>query len=224
MKAGSKVSNELFSPEELDFTKGYPLLAGLDEAGRGPLAGPVSAGCVILPKDFPLEMLNDSKKISEKKREVAEALIKQKACWGFGLASHKEIDELNILKASLLAMKRAFFMMKENLPAWLSSQGLDSNLSENKNILAIVDGLYVPPQLCCDAHAVVKADGKFPCVMAASIIAKVGRDRLMVKYDQLYPGYGYAKHKGYPTQAHFEACAKLGPSPIQRMCFAKDKQ
>ena len=87
-----------------------------------------------------------------------------------------------------------------------------------------MDGLYVPPKLCCDAHAVVKADGKFPCVMAASIIAKVGRDRLMVKYDQLYPGYGYAKHKGYPTQAHFEACAKLGPSPIQRMCFAKDKQ
>ncbi|MBP5747605.1 MAG: ribonuclease HII, partial [Treponema sp.] len=144
--------------------------------------------------------------------------------WGFGLASHKEIDELNILKASLLAMKRAFFMMKENLPAWLSSQGLDPSLSENKNILAIVDGLYVPPKLCCDAHAAVKADGKFPCVMAASIIAKVGRDRLMVKYDQLYPGYGYAKHKGYPTQAHFEACAKLGPSPIQRMCFAKDKQ
>ena len=223
MKAGSKGSNELFTQEELDFTKGYALLAGLDEAGRGPLAGPVSAGCVVLPSDFPLDILNDSKKISEKKREAAEALIKEKACWGFGLASNKEIDELNILNASLLAMKRAFFSMKDMLPAWLEKQGLDSNLSENKNILALVDGLYVPPKLCCEARAFVKADGKFPCVMAASIIAKVGRDRLMVKYDELYPGYGYAKHKGYPTEAHFEACRKLGPSPIQRMCFAKDK-
>jgi ribonuclease HII len=192
-------------------------LAGLDEAGRGPLAGPVTAGCVILPVDFPFEILNDSKKLSEKKRESAEAVIKEKACWGFARVEHDEIDRINILNASLRAMSLAFHDMQSRLPRWLSSRGLSGIGLE-----AVADGLYVP-ELPCPARAEVKADGKYPAVMAASIIAKVGRDRIMVEYDARYPGYGYAKHKGYPTKAHVEACRRLGPSPIQRLSFSFGK-
>lgn len=190
-------------------------IAGLDEAGRGPLAGPVTAGCVVLPPDFPLEILNDSKKLSEKRREAAERLIKEKACWGFARVEHDEIDRINILKASLKAMSLAYGDMIAKLPAWLSSLGLSDEL----DLEAVVDGLYAP-DLGCPVRAVVKADGSYPAVMAASIIAKVGRDSIMKEYDARYPGYGYARHKGYPTKAHVEACRRLGPSPIQRMTFS----
>ncbi|MCR5620500.1 MAG: ribonuclease HII [Treponema sp.] len=190
-------------------------IAGLDEAGRGPLAGPVTAGCVVLPPDFPLEILNDSKKLSEKRREAAERLIKEKACWGFARVEHDEIDRINILKASLKAMSLAYGDMIAKLPAWLSSLGLSDEL----DLEAVVDGLYAP-DLGFPVRAVVKADGSYPAVMAASIIAKVGRDRIMKEYDARYPGYGYARHKGYPTKAHVEACRRLGPSPIQRMTFS----
>ena len=189
-------------------------IVGLDEAGRGPLAGPVTAGCVVLPEDFPREMLNDSKKLSEKKREAAELLIKERACWGFARVEHDEIDRINILQASLKAMSLAFQDMMVKLPDWLAAHGVADAALE-----AVVDGLFVP-ELSCPARAEPKADGKFPEVMAASIIAKVGRDRIMTEYDAVYPGYGYARHKGYPTKAHREACRALGPSPIQRMCFS----
>lgn len=186
-------------------------LAGLDEAGRGPLAGPVTAGCVVLPDDFPLELLNDSKKLSEKKREAAELVIKERACWGFARVEADEIDRINILQASLLAMARAFQDMLIRFPRLAALQAGE--------LEAIADGLYTPG-LSCPVRAEVKADGKYPQVMAASIIAKVGRDRIMRDYDALYPAYGYAKHKGYPTKAHIAACHEYGPSPIQRLTFS----
>lgn len=196
------------------------LTCGFDEAGRGPLAGPVTAGAVILPKDFPLEILNDSKKLSEKKRDAAEKIIIEKACWGLGVVGHGTIDEINILQASMLAMKRAYEMMKEKLPAWLESQQVefDENARLDNMIRAITDGTSCP-DVPCQVRCEPKADGKYPEVMAASIIAKVERDKMMLEYDKLYPEYGYAKHKGYPTKAHREICRKIGPSPIQRKSF-----
>lgn len=183
------------------------LLVGFDEAGRGPLAGPVCAAAVILPDDFPVEILNDSKKLSEKKRLAAEAVIKEKAFWGIALVDHKTIDEINILEASMLAMKLAFEDMLKKNP------GLKAD-----EISGITDGTRcpdVPIECSCEP----KADGKYPCVMAASILAKTCRDSLMMEMDKKYPEYGYAKHKGYPTKAHREICHKLGPSPIQRLTF-----
>ena len=170
----------------------------------------------MLPDDFPLEILNDSKKLSEKKRVAAEKLIKEKACWGFARVEHDEIDRINILQASLKAMALAYDDMMAKLPSWLESRG---ESSADIRTEAVVDGLYVPG-ISCPVRAEAKADGKYPQVMAASIIAKVGRDRIMMDYDALYPGYGYAKHKGYPTKAHREACRTLGPSPIQRRSFS----
>ena len=191
------------------------LSVGFDEAGRGPLAGPVSAAAVILPQDFPLEIINDSKKLTEKKRLAAELVIKEKACWGIALVDHKKIDEINILEASMLAMKIAFEEMLKKLPAWCQSAGLDySSVVLN----GITDGTRCP-EVSIECRCEPKADGKYPCVMAASILAKTCRDRLMLEMDKKYPEYGYAKHKGYPTKAHREVCHKLGPSPIQRLTF-----
>jgi ribonuclease HII len=181
------------------------LLCGLDEAGRGPLAGPVCAAAVILPTGFPLSVLNDSKKLKAGERERARlAICESDAEWGIGWASAAEIDEINIHKASLLAMKRAFEAMVNN--------------SRILNIRAIVDGLFVP-DINVPCEALVKADGSVPEVMAASILAKTARDRLMDYYGLFYPQYGYTQHKGYPTKAHREAIARFGPSPIQRMSF-----
>jgi len=183
------------------------LLCGIDEAGRGPLAGPVCAAAVILPKNFPVGILDDSKKLRPAAREKLRALICSGAStWGIGWASAVEIDEINILKASLLAMKRAFEAMLEKragIPA---------------NIHVVVDGLFVP-DIPVPSEALVKADSKVPEVMAASIMAKTARDHLMEYYGLFYPQYGYEKHKGYPTRAHREAILHWGPSPIQRMSF-----
>lgn len=189
------------------------LLVGFDEAGRGPLAGPVSAAAVILPEDFPFELLNDSKKLSEKKREKAEVIIKEKACWGIGLVDHQKIDEINILEASMLAMKIAFDELQKKLPQWLKENNI-----ENYELDGITDGTRCPDvEIKCKCEP--KADGNYPCVMAASILAKTCRDRLMIEMDKKYPEYGYAKHKGYPTRDHKEICRKIGPSPIQRLSF-----
>ena len=189
------------------------LLVGFDEAGRGPLAGPVSAAAVILPDDFPNEILNDSKKLSEKKREAAEKIIKEKACWGIGLVDHEKIDEINILEASMLAMKIAFENLTKMLPQWLKGQNINDYI-----LNGITDGTRCP-DVAIEIKWEPKADGKYPCVMAASKLAKTCRDRIMVEMDKKYPGYGYAKHKGYPTRDHKEICHKLGPSPIQRLSF-----
>jgi len=182
-----------------------PRLCGIDEAGRGPLAGPVCAAAVVLPEDFPVEVLNDSKKMSEKQREYARALICEQAlAWSIGWASPAEIDRINILQASLLAMERAF-------------QGIRVSLD-----LVVVDGTFCPP-LPVPCRAVVKADSRVPAVMAASILAKTARDRMMMRYGWLYPEYGYEQHKGYPTALHLERIRQYGPSPIQRMSFMREK-
>jgi ribonuclease HII len=163
---------------------------------------------VVLPADFPLGILGDSKKLGEAKREAARAVIMERALgWGTGWASHTEIDEINILQASLLAMRRAWEAMLAAFPA-LASVSLE----------AVVDGLYVP-DIPVPCRALVRADSQIPQVMAASIIAKTERDREMDRYAVLYPRYGYEKHRGYPTKAHREAILRWGPSPIQRMKF-----
>ena len=188
------------------------MIAGIDEAGRGPLAGPVCAAAVILPENFPLDILNDSKKLTASRREQARRIICADAvAWGIGWATHTEIDSINILQASLLAMKRAFEeMMKKFSP--------DQSIALGENISAIADGIYIP-KISVPCTAMVKADAKVPAVMAASILAKTARDDYMDEMALLYPQYGYEKHKGYPTKAHREAVLKYGPSPIQRITF-----
>lgn len=193
-------------------------IVGFDEAGRGPLAGPVYASAVILPANFPVEILNDSKKMSENKRKNAENVIKENACFGVSFVNHDEIDRINILQASLLAMKNAFIKMMEMFPAWY-----EKNYNQKCDILkcnfeGIADGTFSPDVDILCRHE-PKADGKYPQVMAASILAKTGRDDFMIEMDKIYPEYGYAKHKGYPTKSHKEACRKYGPSKIQRLSF-----
>jgi len=184
------------------------MICGIDEAGRGPLAGPVCAAAVILPEKFPLDLLNDSKKLTAARRDEARRIICQEAlAWGVGWASHTEIDAINILQASLLAMKRAFEEMLKRAALPLGA-----------NISVIVDGNKAP-DIPAPCTAVVKADAKVSEVMAASILAKTARDRYMDYMHQLYPQYGYEKHKGYPTKAHRELVLKYGPSPIQRVSF-----
>ncbi|MCQ2576671.1 MAG: ribonuclease HII, partial [Treponema sp.] len=181
-----------------DFNTPLILTVGFDEAGRGPLAGPVSAAAVILPSDFPFEILNDSKKLSEKKRAAAEIIIKEKACWGIGLVDHETIDRINILEASMLAMKIAYEQLAQKLPDFLVQNGVTT---KDYSVQGITDGTRCPDvKIQCRCEP--KADGKYPEVMAASILAKTCRDAIMMEMDKKYPEYGYAKHKGYPTRDH----------------------
>lgn len=181
-------------------------VAGVDEVGRGPLAGPVVAAAVILDPDRPIEGLADSKKLSGKRREDLDQLIRANAlAWSLGRAEVEEIDRINILQASLLAMKRAV----EALPVFPSH--------------ALVDGNRCPV-LACSVEAIVGGDSSEPAISAASIIAKVARDREMVELDIRYPGYGLAKHKGYPTRAHIEALQTLGVTEIHRRSFGPVKR
>ncbi|MDR2343038.1 MAG: ribonuclease HII [Spirochaetaceae bacterium] len=203
------------------------MICGIDEAGRGPLAGPVCAAAVVLPEDFPRGILGDSKKLSERRREEAAELIYGKAsAWGVGWATHSEIDKVNILRASLLAMMRAFHAMMEEADEAFLRKMLDAPRFE-----VIVDGNHSPDIPCpkrdafsydgdFSCRALVKADAQVHEVMAASILAKTMRDALMRDFALMYPAYGYEKHKGYPTKEHIEALKKVGPSPIQRLTFA----
>ena len=190
------------------------MICGIDEAGRGPLAGPVYAAAVVLPGDFPAAILNDSKKLSEKKRDAAAALIKASgAAYGTGFATHTEIDEINILQASLLAMQRAFAAMCAAFPA------VPPRLTE-----VIVDGLFTPNLAeTSGSHfslrPLVKADAVIPAVMAASILAKTERDAEMLRLSTLYPAYQFEKHKGYPTALHRQKIHAHGPSPVHRLSF-----
>ncbi len=199
-----------------DFPDGPPhgrRVCGIDEAGRGPLAGPVSAGAVVLPAGFPLGALGDSKALSARRREAAYSLIVEgSVAWCVAWAYPCEIDELDILGASLLAMRRAYLGLVARLAA--SGGGPPEEIYVDGNRLP---ELGLPREASC--RAVVKGDGIVPAIMAASILAKVARDRAMERYDWLYPEYGYARHKGYPTAEHRAACRALGPSPIQRMSF-----
>lgn len=183
-----------------------PLTCGLDEAGRGPLAGPVTAGCAVLPAEYPRGILADSKAMTEKQREKAFAWIQERAFWGIGWCSAAEIDEINILQASLLAMQRALEDLQSRFPGTLIAQ-------------AIVDGLHCPA-LTVPCRALVKADALEPCVSAASILAKVARDRFMREAHEQDPRYGFAIHKGYPTLAHRKALVAWGPGPLHRVTFA----
>lgn len=193
--------------------KNKKIICGIDEAGRGALAGPVMAAACILPPDFPVNILKDSKKLSAKKRENAAKVIKEKAFWASAFSSEKEIDEINILQATLLAMSRAF----QKLVLQLKNEGQNETLEA---LHVIIDGLYVPFDMKNYASALVKADDKVPSVMAASILAKTTRDAVMTENAKLYPEYGYEKHKGYPTKAHKEALRNFGESPIQRKTFS----
>lgn len=177
------------------------IICGTDEAGRGPLAGPVAAGACILPDGYIPEGLDDSKKLTEKKREALYTQITENAlAWGIGLASAAEIDEINILNASLLAMRRA-----------IAAMGATPDL-------VLVDG-SINRGFDIRSEAVIGGDAKSPSIAAASILAKVTRDRIMAELDGKYPEYGFAKHKGYPTPAHKLAVYEFGPCPEHRKSF-----
>ena len=202
-----------------DFPEGAPLgrlVCGIDEAGRGPLAGPVTAACVMLGEDFPLDLLDDSKALSERKRERAFARIVVDAlAWSAGWASHEEIDRLDILQATLLAMRRAYLALP-GLPEFVYVDGTGKpDLSRPGLFGARGDIPGSSPRVV----AVIGGDGFVPAIMAASIVAKVMRDRTMLRFDELHPAYGYALHKGYPTKEHRRRCANFGASPIQRLTF-----
>ncbi len=187
--------------EQNAIAKGYTAVCGVDEAGRGPLAGPVCAAAVILPENTVIEGVNDSKKLSEKIREALFDVIKEKSLsYCIAYASVEEIESMNILNATMLAMKRAV-------------EGL-----ELKSDYAMIDGNKIP-ELDIDAECVVKGDAKSMSIACASILAKVSRDRLLYKYAEEYPQYGFDKHKGYGTKVHVEALKEYGPCPYHRMSF-----
>ncbi len=178
------------------------LIAGVDEVGRGPLAGPVIAAAVILNEETPIAGLADSKQLSEKRRiELAQQIRQHALAFALGRSEVEEIDKINILQASLLAMQRAV----AQLPI--------------TPYRVLVDGQYCP-QLDCQVKAIIGGDKTIPAISAAAILAKVARDQEMVEMDRYYPGYGFASHKGYPTRAHQEALQRLGLTPIHRRSFA----
>ena len=189
--------------EEKFLAEGYKAICGVDEAGRGPLSGPVCAAAVILPKGLIIEGLNDSKKLTAKKREkLFDIVIENALAYGIGLASPEEIDKINILNADMLAMKRAIEALQ--IPA----------------DFALVDG-NIARDLPIPATPVIKGDALSYSIAAASVLAKVTRDRLCLEDDKCYPEYGFAKHKGYGTKEHMEAIRRLGPCPIHRKSFLK---
>ncbi len=179
------------------------MIAGVDECGRGPLAGPVVAAAVILDDNHQIQGLTDSKKLSATKRSELEPIIKHNAiAWAIAQVEADEIDQINILQASLSAMKKAVELLTV------------------KPTKALIDGKFVPQGLGCEAQAIIKGDSLFDSISAASILAKEYRDRLMCSYDEIYPDYGLASHKGYPTKLHLSALQEYGVTPIHRRSFA----
>lgn len=200
-----KLEKEIVRTEAMSvFEKEYSdhqAICGIDEVGRGPFAGPVVAGAVILPKDHPILYLNDSKKLSEKKREeLYEVILKEAVATGIGMASPARIDEINILQATYEAMRMAI-----------------SNLAVQPDLL-LNDAVTIP-EIEIMQIPIIKGDAKSVSIAAASILAKVTRDRLMVEYEKVFPGYDFASNKGYGTKAHIEGLKKFGPTPIHRMSF-----
>ncbi len=193
-----------YSYENNAHNDGYLVVCGVDEAGRGPLAGPVFAGAVILPENYTHEILNDSKKLSEKKRDlVYDDIIRDAVSWSVGIATEQEIDEINILNATFLAMKRAV----DGLSIKPDLAFIDGNRYANTGVKEIT---------------IVKGDSKCMSVAAASIIAKVSRDRFMQEVDKQYPQYQFSKHKGYGTKLHYEMIEQFGVSPVHRKTFLKN--
>lgn len=204
---GERLEKELNRLEEMcRYEKEHEdcaLICGIDEAGRGPLAGPVVAGAVILPKNSRILYLNDSKKLSEKRREELFVRIQKEAlAWSVGIAEPERIDEINILQATYEAMRKAI-------------QGLPQ-----KPDLLLNDAVTIPDVEIVQIP-IVKGDAKSLSIAAASILAKVTRDHMMMEYDKIYPEYGFGKHKGYGTAAHMEAIRRFGPCPIHRRTFIK---
>ncbi len=194
---------ELWTLEDEIYNSGVSLLCGVDEAGRGPLAGPVCAAAVILPRDIDILGLNDSKKLSEKRREsLYDIIIRESLSYGIAFSTVEEIEQLNILQATFLAMNRAI--------SQLSIKPELALIDGNRNA-----GIEMPSQ------CVVKGDSKCADIAAASILAKVTRDRYMYELAQKYPQYHFEKHKGYGTKLHYEAIREYGPSPVHRMSFLK---
>ena len=207
---GEKLEQELLRLEQMKaYEQEYQwagLVCGIDEAGRGPLAGPVVAGAVILPADCRILYLNDSKKLSEKRREELFLEIKEKAVsWAVGIASPEEIDEINILQATYRAMRQAVGQLNP-APGVL--------LNDAVTIPELPESLTQVP--------IIKGDAKSVSIAAASILAKVTRDHMMIEYDKIYPEYGFARHKGYGTKVHIEAIKEYGPCPIHRRTFIKN--
>ncbi len=196
----------LLKQEELSlYSDKIQYICGIDEAGRGPLAGPVVVGAVILPKDSFIEGVNDSKKISEKKREkIYEQIVDEAISYGVGIVDQKTIDEINILNATKLALKLAIEQMKV------------------KPDLILVDALNNMDTCGIPYKSIIKGDAKNYCISAASIIAKVTRDRMMREWDEIYPVYGFSKHKGYGTAAHIKAIKENGPCMLHRKSFIKN--
>ena len=184
-------------------SRGYQLICGVDEAGRGPLAGPVFAAAVILPEGHIIEGVNDSKKLSEKKREALfDKIIEEAIDFSIASASETEIDEHNILNATYMAMRRAV-------------EGLSVSAD-----FALIDGNRMPP-LSIDAETVIKGDARSASIAAASILAKVSRDRYMLEMAKIYPQYQFEKHKGYGTKLHYEMLDAFGPCPLHRQTFLR---
>ena len=195
--------NDLWTLENAVYDEGYELICGVDEAGRGPLAGPVCAAAVILPKGLDIPGLNDSKKLSEKKREELFDIIIEKAIsYGIAFASVEEIEEHNILEASFIAMNRAISQLQPQPQ------------------LALIDGNRTKG-ISIESRSVVKGDSKCADIAAASVLAKVTRDRYMLDMAEKYPQYHFEKHKGYGTKLHYEALREHGPSEIHRKSFLK---
>ena len=193
----------MWAYEQELFDQGLTLICGVDEAGRGPLAGPVCAAAVILPANLEIPGLNDSKKLTDKKRRELMPVIKEKAiAWGIGMASHEEIDDINILQATFLAMERAISALQV------------------KPEFALIDGNR-EKDFGLPVKTIVKGDSLSANIAAASVLAKVTRDDLMEQMALTYPGYGFEIHKGYGTKAHYAALTEHGPSPIHRMTFLK---
>jgi len=187
---------------EEEYREKYETIAGIDEAGRGPLAGPVVIAAVILNPQNRIDNLNDSKKISVKLRELLYEEIIQKALfWNVQIISPQKIDEINILQATLLGMEKTVFNLKK-MPNY-----------------CLIDGNQIPQKLRGFSEAIVKGDGKIASIAAASILAKVSRDRIMQKYHEVYPNYNFAKNKGYPTKEHFYAIQKYGITSIHRKSY-----
>lgn len=194
---------DLWEIENSYFEQGIVSICGVDEAGRGPLAGPVCAAAVILPKGLEIPGLNDSKKLTDKRRRELFPLIQEQAiAYGIAFASHEEIDEINILQATFLAMERALAQLKIQPELAL----IDGNRQKDFGI---------------KVETVVKGDSRSANIAAASVLAKVTRDLYMEQMAQEYPGYGFEVHKGYGTKAHYQALTELGPSPIHRMSFLR---
>lgn len=195
---------DLWSFEQRAWDEGFTHVCGVDEAGRGPLAGPVCAAAVILPPNAEIDGLNDSKKLTAKRREALyDVILSQAVAYGIAMVDEKTIDEINILQATFLAMRQAV-----------------EQLSVTPE-LALVDGNREPDFGSIPVKTIIKGDSLSANIAAASILAKVTRDRFMMEQDQIYPQYGFAVHKGYGTQAHYAALRTYGACPIHRKCFLK---